>query len=402
MAARRIARRSARAFKIPRDEKRQRFRERLFRDNVPEDRDNARPEEAGRAGAACGVRRETAGRAPVRRRTVRHARAREPRVRSGPGRIAAARGKRRPPQGPRPEWTSQAARGKVARRRARACMDAESAAGRRRGAAPMEPEAVRRRREAPVESEPAARAGGEQTSVESESARRSGRRAAPRGRRSRPAGQGGGSDRPWKPKRPPDRAAAIADRKPSGPAGRGTGGERGWKPNRPAGTGKRRWRSRLEAGTSAWKPGRRRQSGARKARSGLRDRADLVDAAAGRPPRRRTEGWRRRIRRDDRPRRPAQAEARSSPTTERQAVIADLRLAASAIPVGQQAARREAHPSRAARLRAAHGARTSSTPCSSSSTTSRDCWPTSRIRSTRRSACTSCSRRRPRSRTTTR
>ena len=85
---------------------------------------------------------------------------------------------------------------------------------------------------------------------------------------------------------------------------------------------------------------------------------------------------------------------------QRQAIVAQLRQAAATIPsvrrlqVGKRV--RHGRPGYEQLM-----GQDFDTPYSSSSTTSRDCSPISRIRSTPRSACTSCSQPRRRSRMTT-
>ncbi len=78
-------------------------------------------------------------------------------------------------------------------------------------------------------------------------------------RPSRPAGSGGG-DRPWKPNRPAGQGSGGGERgwKPNRPAGAGGGGDRGWKPSRPSGPGGTRGRSWLEADSA--RRTRRKQS----------------------------------------------------------------------------------------------------------------------------------------------
>ena len=152
LAARWQARRSARAkFKIPRDEKRRRFRERLFRDNVPEDRETPAPEKPDEQAPPAERPRETPAELPV----VEGPSA--TRGLASPASAAALagsrrRGKEQTTAGPSSGVASQAARGQVARRGARAFMDSESTTRRRWRETPMEPQAIKRRREAPMES----------------------------------------------------------------------------------------------------------------------------------------------------------------------------------------------------------------------------------------------------------
>ena len=337
LAAGRRARDPRARFKIPRDEKRRRFAERLRRDDDPRDRETPVAGEAGRAGAACGTSAGETGRDRPRRTRASAARAARDAPRpQRPWQDRGGEGESRPPQGPRPEWRPQAARGTVARRRASNVRgpridrqrDASAAVEPKpsaRGAKRPESEAVRRRREAPVESEPAARLPAV-TSVRGVRApARSGRRATPVDSEAADRVSGDGK-RPWTPKRPPGQGGGNADvhgdrsgrqRKVEAAAREDQAAERGCEAGSAAGTaeapvaiaaGSRDVRPenpavaqpRLDA-RKAPEDSRRGPGGAGRARwrPAARVADERVAAAAVR---------------DDRPRRPASSQAGASPT----------------------------------------------------------------------------------------
>ena len=167
-------------FKIPRDEKRRRFRERLFRDQVPEDRE------------APGRERE-----PERKEG--------PPARVYPPRPDAPRAKsdRRPwPKDGRP--TSEAGRPRPDRPAHQRSGQGPGSAHRKPGWKP---------------DRPTAPSGG-----------------GDRGWKPRRPGEqrSGGGDRGWKPSRPQGQGS-VDRSKPGRPPGKAGGDNRGWKPNRPPG-----------------------------------------------------------------------------------------------------------------------------------------------------------------------
>ena len=162
-------------FKIPRDEKRRRFRERLFKDGKPDDRGVPPLDRDDRPPRPEGPRPTPAARPWSRERPPRRDADkpwRKPQDRTGPGQGSG------PPSGRKPGWKPNRPPG------------ASSGGDRDRGWKP-----------------------------------------------NRPQGQGTGSgDRGWKPSRPKGEGAGTGDRawKPKRPQGQGTGsGDRDWKPNRP-------------------------------------------------------------------------------------------------------------------------------------------------------------------------
>ena len=167
-------------FKIPRDEKRRRFRERLFRDQVPEDRE-----------------------LPVREGEPE--RKDGPPPRAYPPRPDAPRGK---PEA-RP-WSKDGRPTSEADRPARPDRPAHQRSGQGPGSSHRKPGWKPGR--------PAGPSGGDRGS-----------------KPSRPSGQGGGGDRGWKPSRPQGQSSGGRDRgwKPDRPTGPSGGGDRGWKPSRP-------------------------------------------------------------------------------------------------------------------------------------------------------------------------
>lgn len=179
-------------FKIPRDEKRRRFRERLFREDTPEDREVPVRDRDDRPPRPEGPRPTPAARPGSRERPPRRDGDkpwRKPQDRTGPGQGSG------PPSGRKPGWKPNRPSG-----------TSSSGGDRDRGWKP-----------------------------------------------NRPHGQGSGSgDRGWKPSRPQGERTGTGDRgwKPNRPKGEGTGtGDRGWKPNRPP-------REGGGGGDRGWKPNR--------------------------------------------------------------------------------------------------------------------------------------------------
>ena len=205
-------------------------------------------------------------------RIVRHVRAREPRVRSGPGRIAAAReraGHRkvlarsgvpgRPRQGRATESESvsgpRIGRQAEAQRSAHGAQSRQAAARSAHGA---------RSHQAAARNGHGVRTGRQVPAVTNvlgvQSAHQVRAKGSAPGRQSVPQVEGGSNpNRPWRPKRPPEEgggrgpAGSGGDRewKPNRPPGQGSaGGNRGWKPGRPSG--------KPGGGSRSWTPGKRR------------------------------------------------------------------------------------------------------------------------------------------------
>ena len=179
-------------FKIPRDEKRRRFRERLFRDNGPEDREVPVQEHREESKEGPPPRPDTPRPRPAERPWSKDRR--PPRETDRPGRTARPQDRSSPGRGTGPGQSD-----------------------RKPGWKPSGPGAS-----------PSGSAG--------------------RGwKPNRPAGQSGGSgDRGWKPSRPAGQGGGGGDRgwKPGRPPGKSSGDNREWKPNppqgRPMGQGGRR------------------------------------------------------------------------------------------------------------------------------------------------------------------
>ena len=207
-------------FKIPRDEKRRRFRERLFRDQVP------RRSRSPGAGARAG----TEGRTAAARVSATSGRAaREAR---GSARGPRMDGRRVKPIGRRGRTARRiSVQGRVLDRRtenpAGNQVDPRDRSGGDRGWKPSRPAGQGAAAAIAVGNQVgqgqqgrravAGIAGGNQVDPRDQVAAA----ATAVGNRAGPAGQGsGGGDRGWKPSRP------------AGPSG---GGDRGWKPSRPAG-----------------------------------------------------------------------------------------------------------------------------------------------------------------------
>jgi hypothetical protein len=185
-------------FKIPRDEKRRRFRERLFRDQVPEDRE-----------------------APVRDREPE--RKEGPPPRAYPPRPDAPRAKpdRRP-------WPKDGRKKSEADRPARPDRPAHQRSGHGPGSSHRKPGWKPDRPTGPS-------GGGDRSWKPS----RPGGQSSGGGDRgwkpSRPQGQSsGGGNRGWKPSRPAGQGSGDRS-KPGRPPGKAGGDNRGWKPNRPPG-----------------------------------------------------------------------------------------------------------------------------------------------------------------------